>query len=707
MPAPSNDNWANATVVSGTSGSQTGTNVSATTESGEPGHYNYSPFPNYPVARTIIGPFATVWYSWTCPTTGDYYFSTRDLSGANRTNYKSTIEAYTGSAVNSLTRVTYLLDQASGEGFGLSNFASIAFTAAAGTTYYIQVDGRAAGEEGNIYLTWGAYTSLRFGGCASCGPDLIPGEICVGTLNIADVTVDSVNSFGTFDLDPGNFKVRYCGGTVGLEVSQNNPTAGFLNYCGSVFSGSVPTMWNPTTTYSTADPVYVSCENLDWGLGSRSLNIPTGTNSVFDVTASAYWSVSETGACVDGLNTAPSPNNGAWSWVGMLPPSLSSEVIVNVEADCCPQEPGYDAAYSGIFCACLADGVNGRSSGYGTYLPSISSWAATDGSGYVGGNWTGYGVGVLGNIGTIYGTPAEAEAALACQDTGWFLNNAGEIGIVFMTLMDWTEGSESVCPTQYSIYQNTPKNPTVQLIHQPFTIAMLEADVEGCAPTNVSGNDWSFDFYIDNLSDVNWGQVTIELLNTGGISSGSTQTGITLDALATTQVTLTGTADTTSGLITATIQISRNGVVVGTIAYPLYPVFTIALVGAPASETICSGTAVYEQYFKLTAVSREQVYNLNQFHAAGGGNVVITASIDSGAVNVYANVGTCTLGGSVVFSDALVNFSGSTTYYEQYFAVRQADISAGSHTINFTVGFQTATGTTLTLFTQNLADTFA
>ena len=62
-PAPANDDYANAQVISGTSGSVTGTNVGATLEPGEPG-----------IQDAEGG--ASVWYEWTVPVTGSYQFDT-------------------------------------------------------------------------------------------------------------------------------------------------------------------------------------------------------------------------------------------------------------------------------------------------------------------------------------------------------------------------------------------------------------------------------------------------------------------------------------------------------------------------------------------------------------------------------------------------------------------------------------------------------
>ncbi|HYH58398.1 MAG TPA: thrombospondin type 3 repeat-containing protein [Thermoleophilaceae bacterium] len=70
---PSNDNQANATVLpSSLPVSATGTNVQATAEAGEQGHY----FTGDP--STAVEPIASVWWKWTVPSTGTYTFDTCD-----------------------------------------------------------------------------------------------------------------------------------------------------------------------------------------------------------------------------------------------------------------------------------------------------------------------------------------------------------------------------------------------------------------------------------------------------------------------------------------------------------------------------------------------------------------------------------------------------------------------------------------------------
>jgi Ca2+-binding RTX toxin-like protein len=124
--APVNDNFANRITLVGNSASTTGTNVGATGQIGEPNHAGVST------------PLESVWWSWTAPTSGQV---TIDTIGSN---FDTTIGVYTGSTVNSLSTIV-----SNDDSIGL--ISQVNFTATAGTTYQIAVDGF-SGSEGSIDL---------------------------------------------------------------------------------------------------------------------------------------------------------------------------------------------------------------------------------------------------------------------------------------------------------------------------------------------------------------------------------------------------------------------------------------------------------------------------------------------------------------------------------------------------------------------------
>ena len=121
---PANDNFANATVISLVSSPMqfTGSNIypnAATKEAGEPSH-----------AGNQGG--HSVWWKWTAPGTGPVTFDTRGSL------FDTTMAVYTGSAVNALTLVGQNDDESATPHI---NTSLVSFTATAGTTYYLAVDG--------------------------------------------------------------------------------------------------------------------------------------------------------------------------------------------------------------------------------------------------------------------------------------------------------------------------------------------------------------------------------------------------------------------------------------------------------------------------------------------------------------------------------------------------------------------------------------
>ena len=125
---PTNDTFANAQVLSTTTGTATGTTVAATKETGEPNH-----------AGNAGG--HSVWFRFTATGTGT---ATIDTFGSS---FDTLLAVYTGSAVNALTQLGANDDTSPG-------FQSrVQLSVVAGTTYQVAVDGY-AGATGNVTLTW-------------------------------------------------------------------------------------------------------------------------------------------------------------------------------------------------------------------------------------------------------------------------------------------------------------------------------------------------------------------------------------------------------------------------------------------------------------------------------------------------------------------------------------------------------------------------
>lgn len=121
-PGPANDMFANATSLGtgATANRDNDTNLAASKEAGEPNHW----------AGDNGG--RSIWYSWTAPAAG---VVTVNTAGSD---FDTVLAAYTGSAVNGLAKLS------ENDDFG-GTASQISFTAAAGTTYRLAVDGFGGG----------------------------------------------------------------------------------------------------------------------------------------------------------------------------------------------------------------------------------------------------------------------------------------------------------------------------------------------------------------------------------------------------------------------------------------------------------------------------------------------------------------------------------------------------------------------------------
>ncbi|MDX6614636.1 MAG: hypothetical protein QOD75_3822, partial [Blastocatellia bacterium] len=129
---PANDNFANAQVLSGCSGSVNGSNINATRETGEPSHD--------PGGSTGGG---SLWYQWQAPVSTNVTFTTAG------SDYDTVLAVYTGSSLGGLTVIGKNDDVQD----GVIRTSTLTFTATAGTIYKIAIDGW-SGERGNVVLNW-------------------------------------------------------------------------------------------------------------------------------------------------------------------------------------------------------------------------------------------------------------------------------------------------------------------------------------------------------------------------------------------------------------------------------------------------------------------------------------------------------------------------------------------------------------------------
>ena len=124
---PPNDNFANAQVITGRSAVIEAANAQATLETGEP---------------RILGFTGgkSLWYRWTAPASGRFQFA------LSSDGFDPLLAVYTGTAVNALTLVA-ANDNADTQTGATdpSTSALVTVEARAGTTYYVQIDGKATG----------------------------------------------------------------------------------------------------------------------------------------------------------------------------------------------------------------------------------------------------------------------------------------------------------------------------------------------------------------------------------------------------------------------------------------------------------------------------------------------------------------------------------------------------------------------------------
>ena len=140
-PPPANDNFASAQPINGCSGSVNGTNIGATREDGEINHLSNT-------NDSSGGGTRSVWYRWLAPSNSSVTITTAGST------FDTVLGVYTAGTIGSLSTGIVAQD----DDGGTNRTSSITFTASAGTTYMIAVDGYnnggAGGDTGSITLNW-------------------------------------------------------------------------------------------------------------------------------------------------------------------------------------------------------------------------------------------------------------------------------------------------------------------------------------------------------------------------------------------------------------------------------------------------------------------------------------------------------------------------------------------------------------------------
>jgi len=133
---PGNDNFADRITIAGAKGTANGSNFGATHETGEPW-----------ITSWFVNGTNSVWWTWTCPTTGLYGFDTI-ASGFN-----SALGIFTGDELTNLEKKVFSNYLDLYDGSRLLN-GYVKFNATVNQTYQIAVAGSSDSDQGNIVLNW-------------------------------------------------------------------------------------------------------------------------------------------------------------------------------------------------------------------------------------------------------------------------------------------------------------------------------------------------------------------------------------------------------------------------------------------------------------------------------------------------------------------------------------------------------------------------
>jgi hypothetical protein len=183
-PVPANDNFANAQIISGCTGSVNGTNAGATQEPGEP---NHSPDNG--------GGSRSIWYQWQAPSTGSVTVTTAG------SRFDTVMGIYTGNSVGALAAV------GKDDDGGADHTSSLTFNATSGTIYRIAVDGynngASGGDFGPVTLNWTASncsggSTLQFSQ-AAYNVNEADGSVTIGVNRFGDTSGPATVNYATSD----------------------------------------------------------------------------------------------------------------------------------------------------------------------------------------------------------------------------------------------------------------------------------------------------------------------------------------------------------------------------------------------------------------------------------------------------------------------------------------------------------------------------
>lgn len=247
--APINDNYANATLIAGDHGYITGSNFSASCESGEP-HCSSS-----------------VWYKWIATSNDTKAFYTayaKDLAYPRSPLplLRSALRIYSGSALSGSVEQPYNVGTYIRGANGWDIGSYVLFTPISSSLYNIQICSApytGSALQGNFTLGWGTALPQSLGSCSSCPPTLPDsGHFCLGTVQ-PDVTNgnNSANFMysGSSTIPQGNYAIKYCGGVFQFsDVFNSTQNPAYTAYFTALPQGSPPAQCYYQYNYMSGSP---------------------------------------------------------------------------------------------------------------------------------------------------------------------------------------------------------------------------------------------------------------------------------------------------------------------------------------------------------------------------------------------------------------------------------------------------------------------
>lgn len=317
---PANDDFANAIVLSGNSGVQSGTNnIDATFQTGE---------------GLMTGSVKTVWFKWTCPVGGGKFtvdtFGSKDSSLTNE--WDAVLAVSSGSALNTQTRIggTYL-DRVNSTNPTTNSPAdnapdeNISIAAVGGTTYYIQLAGGSNSgldpeiDSSNIKLTWTFLPTVYEAKIIDFGPGAVVGAVSGNAATIKQILpygADLATYAPTFTMSPS----AICNQTSG-NVPTPNFGSGPVVYSVTAF-GASPTVNNYTVTTTADGYVWNIPGGGDWETSSANWQKqPGGLVTTYSPGSSAIFNNPAGGSInipleVTPITTLVSAPSGTYTFTG-------------------------------------------------------------------------------------------------------------------------------------------------------------------------------------------------------------------------------------------------------------------------------------------------------------------------------------------------------------------------------------------------------